>query len=99
MAAYVKGFAQFSGSAVWKMTSNIVFSNGNLDPWMKGGVLKDVSKTVIALQISGGAHHLDLRGANPADPPSVKIARQTEVEAISSWLAAYEKNRYDNLST
>lgn len=39
------------------------------------------------------------RGANPADPPSVKIARQTEVEAISSWLAAYEKNRYDNAST
>nr|CDS33314.1 Lysosomal Pro X carboxypeptidase [Hymenolepis microstoma] len=90
---------QFGPMSIWKMTSNIVFSNGNLDPWMKGGVLKDVSKSVIALQISGGAHHLDLRGANPADPPSVKIARQAEVEAISSWLAAYEKNRYDNLST
>ncbi|CDS37318.1 Lysosomal Pro X carboxypeptidase [Echinococcus multilocularis] len=80
----------------WKMTSNIVFSNGNLDPWMKGGVLKDVSKSVTALQISGGAHHLDLKGGNPADPPSVKVARQAEIEAISGWLKEYENSRYDH---
>ncbi|VDD81393.1 unnamed protein product [Mesocestoides corti] len=80
----------FGPISIWKRASNIVFSNGNLDPWMKGGILEDVSKSVTALQIHGGAHHLDLRSANEADPPSVKIARQTEIEAISEWLKEYE---------
>ncbi|KAL5107863.1 hypothetical protein TcWFU_006334 [Taenia crassiceps] len=78
----------------WKTASNIVFSNGNLDPWMKGGILDDVSKSVIALQIKGGAHHLDLRGSNSADPPSVKVARQEEIEAISGWLEEYRNSHH-----
>ncbi|VDK33768.1 unnamed protein product [Taenia asiatica] len=84
----------FGPTSNWKTTSNIVFSNGNLDPWMKGGILEDVSKSVRALQISGAAHHLDLRGGNSADPPSVKVARQDEIEAISGWLKEYGNSRY-----
>lgn len=80
-------------TAVWKHASNIVFSNGDLDPWMNGGFLEPPSKSVTVLQIHGGAHHLDLRGSNPADPPSVTEARQTEFAEIRKWLTAFYKGR------
>lgn len=68
--------------------SNIVFSNGLYDPWSSGGVLKNVSETVVAVLIEDGAHHLDLMFSTGEDPETVKQARRTEMEHVRKWIAA-----------
>jgi hypothetical protein len=79
---------QFGGGpADWSDATNIVFSNGNLDPWSGGGVVRNISDTVVAIPVVGGAHHLDLRASDPRDPPGVIWARQQEVQWIKNFLA------------
>ncbi|CAF1000335.1 unnamed protein product, partial [Didymodactylos carnosus] len=70
-----------------KSHSNIIFTNGNLDPWSSGGVLTPISDQLPSLIIDGGAHHLDLRSANVNDPPSVVKTRQTIVALIEKYLS------------
>jgi len=67
--------------------SNIFFSNGELDPWSAGGVVKNLSDTLIAYLIPDSAHHLDLRLPNAADPPGVTAAREQEAYFIGQWIA------------
>ena len=69
--------------------SNIIFSNGTLDPWHAGGVLEQVSKETISIFIENSAHHLDLRLPNAADPESLTAARKTETEWIAKWIDQY----------
>ena len=47
-----------------------------------GGYLKSQGPTLPAVLIELGAHHLDLRSADPEDPECVKVARQQD----SAWV-------------
>lgn len=72
--------------------SNIIFSNGLLDPWWSGGVLKNISDTLIALELPLGAHHLDLFFPTASDPPDAIEVRQIEEHHIRQWI----KESYQN---
>jgi hypothetical protein len=74
----------------WAQTSNIIFSNGDLDPWHAGGVLEDVLPNNHVIYIKKSAHHLDLRLPNDADPVFVKNARAQETKIIKNWVGDYQ---------
>lgn len=84
--------SQFGGKNI-TASSNIFFSNGLLDPWHLGGVLTNLSDTLVAGIIPDGAHHLDLRGKNKLDPPSVIAVRNQERENINRWIAEWWMNK------
>jgi len=69
--------------------SNIIFSNGLLDPWHSIGILNSLSESLVAITIPEAAHHLDLREPNEADPHYVKLARTQEETLIYAWLSDY----------
>ncbi|KAI8437941.1 hypothetical protein MSG28_010609 [Choristoneura fumiferana] len=85
-----EGFAriQYGGDKL-DAASNIVFSNGLLDPWAGGGILNSISSSVKAVVILNGAHHLDLMPANPSDPENVKLARGIHKDNIRTWISEF----------
>lgn len=76
--------ADFEGS------SNIIFSNGNIDPWSGGGVLTNVTSNNIALIVEDGAHHYDLRAPHENDNWSVQEVRSTEFATIKRWIEDFQ---------
>ena len=78
--------------------SNIVFSNGAMDPWSSGGVMINLTTSVTAVIIDEGGHHTDLFFTHPDDPPSVVAARHTELELIRGWIENWRNDRNTLLS-
>ena len=82
--------------------SNIVWSNGALDPWSGGGHYSYPGGVVgppvqnltadgssVALPIPLGGHHVDLMFPTPEDPPCVVYARQVEEAMIRRWASEH----------
>nr|GMC84404.1 lysosomal Pro-X carboxypeptidase-like [Ipomoea batatas] len=65
-----------------KFGSNIIFFNGLRDPWSAGGVLKNISKSLVAIIAKEGAHHVDLRFSTKEDPKWLKDVRRKEGNGI-----------------
>ncbi|KAK7261278.1 hypothetical protein RIF29_27587 [Crotalaria pallida] len=73
--------------------SNIIFSNGLKDPYSIGGVLDNISDSLVAIHTTNGAHCLDILSANQNDPEWLVQQRKKEIEIIKGWIAQY----YDDL--
>ncbi|PON43733.1 Peptidase S [Parasponia andersonii] len=72
--------------------SNIIFFNGLRDPWSGGGVLKNISRSIVAIVAKEGAHHVDLRFSSEEDPEWLKEVRKQEVKIIAGWISQYYKD-------
>lgn len=73
------------------ITSNIIFSNGALDPCAAYAVEfpEDAAdKNLFQILITGAAHHLDLRLPNVADPLAVTEAPALEKKWLAEILAS-----------
>ncbi|RLN65453.1 hypothetical protein BBJ29_001154 [Phytophthora kernoviae] len=77
---------EYGGMKALRAASNIVFSNGDFDPWSATGVLESLSPSVVTVPVPGGAHHLDLFFTHPLDPPAITKARQTELAYVRKWI-------------
>ncbi|CAH1103748.1 unnamed protein product [Psylliodes chrysocephalus] len=66
--------------------SNMVFSNGIMDPYSCGGVTGNMSATVWAFNISDAPQHIDLRNSDVIDNNYVLGARSFHINAIKQWL-------------
>lgn len=59
--------------------SNIIFTNGVLDPWSVGSIMANTGFPTewkcTTIYMKDAAHHLELRPENTADPTDVKNAR------------------------
>ncbi|KAL3755596.1 hypothetical protein ACJRO7_002620 [Eucalyptus globulus] len=83
--------------------SNIIFFNGLRDPWSGGGVLKSISKSIVAIVAKKvtfnrrklsmmGAHHADLLYSTNEDPKWLQDVRKKEIKIISSWISRYYRD-------
>ncbi|KAH9700229.1 prolylcarboxypeptidase-like protein [Citrus sinensis] len=72
-----------------RSTSNIIFSNGMRDPFSRGGVLENISDSIIALSTKHGSHCLDLDEAKKSDPDWLVQQRKTEVKIMQGWITQY----------
>ncbi|XP_059646614.1 uncharacterized protein LOC132293252 [Cornus florida] len=77
------------GTVLKRFGSNIIFFNGLRDPWSGGGVLKNISKSIVAIVSKEGAHHVDLRFSTSEDPEWLREVRRSEVNIIKKWLSQY----------
>ncbi|KAK2655606.1 hypothetical protein Ddye_008658 [Dipteronia dyeriana] len=72
-----------------RFASNIIFFNGLRDPWSGGGVLKNISSSIISIVAEEGAHHVDLRYSSREDPKWLQDVRKSEVKVIEKWISQY----------
>jgi lysosomal Pro-X carboxypeptidase len=65
-----------------------------------GGVLRNISGSLVAIVIPEGAHHLDFMFSNELDPPSVLAARARQRALMRQWIAeAAARRRAPPLAT
>ncbi|KAI3511860.1 hypothetical protein L1887_19020 [Cichorium endivia] len=72
-----------------KFASNIIFSNGLSDPYSSGGVLQNISDSVVAIYTQGGHHCADILTPMDTDPDWLVEQRNIEINIIEGWLSKY----------
>lgn len=99
----------FYGGRNIESYSNIIFSNGLLDPWSTAGVyfsdptngdeiehglrLQRKGNDLVSLILDYGGHHTDLMFSSHKDHSSFRTARAIEKDYIVRWIEAWRHNQ------
>ncbi|GMT21978.1 hypothetical protein PFISCL1PPCAC_13275, partial [Pristionchus fissidentatus] len=64
--------------------TNVVFSNGDVDPWSPLGVTErgNLDESIVPIVIKGTSHCADFYAAEKSDPPQLTATRATILENI-----------------
>ncbi|KAG0426041.1 hypothetical protein HPB47_026825 [Ixodes persulcatus] len=84
-----KLYAEY-GTRFWN-SSNIIFSNGEYDPWTSLGYLSPKTETVIPILIGESAHQEDLAFGSSADRHDLIRAREQERRHVRKWIEEAER--------
>eukprot|EP00744_Colponema_vietnamica_P003205 GILI01004948.1.p1 GENE.GILI01004948.1~~GILI01004948.1.p1 ORF type:complete len:533 (+),score=164.47 GILI01004948.1:109-1707(+) len=84
----------FGGRQLIETATNIIFNNGELDPWRFGGFVEDAPnkakfnpKNNVAL-VKNAGHHMELMFSNPADSQTnVADVRKLILSEIQQWIS------------
>jgi lysosomal Pro-X carboxypeptidase len=77
-----------------RTTSNIVWSQGEYDPWRGGGVQTNLSDSLHAVVIAEAAHHLDLFFSHEGDTDAVIAARKFEMDQVRKWIQQKKTRKF-----
>ncbi|CAH1109164.1 unnamed protein product [Psylliodes chrysocephalus] len=69
-----------------KYYSNIIFSNGEMEPWSSATVSDNVSDSIFSIKIPDATNQLDLRKFDPTDNIYVAETRKFHIHTITQWL-------------
>ncbi|XP_020290763.1 putative serine protease K12H4.7 [Pseudomyrmex gracilis] len=68
--------------------TNVIFTNGDIDPWHALSVLDDLNAFSPAILIKGSSHCCDLYSDAATDIPDLKKARMKIRDIIGKWLTS-----------
>jgi hypothetical protein len=71
-----------------KYASNIMFTDGQLDPWLYGCVKYTSNPNIVVKIMQGGAHATDLLSATSGDTQDITDTRKLEISMIQAWVNA-----------
>ncbi|XP_008824869.1 thymus-specific serine protease [Nannospalax galili] len=66
--------------------TQVLFVNGDTDPWHVLSVTQDLGPSQPALLIPNASHCLDMAPERPSDSPSLRLGRQGIFQQLQAWL-------------
>lgn len=73
--------------------TQVLFVNGDTDPWHVLSVTQDLGLSEPALLIPSASHCFDMAPMRPSDSPSLRLGRQKISQQLQDWLKDIKKSQ------